>query len=71
MRELDMKTANCKVQRWLSEVANTRVHATTGSSRVCACPRKRSPVHCQSEREDVPAIGRKRLRRPMHDVSLE
>lgn len=28
--KLDVETANREVQRWLNEVANMRVHATTG-----------------------------------------
>ena len=44
--KLDADTANREVMRWLNEVANTRIHATTG---VQPCARnKRGLVRCRS-----------------------
>lgn len=57
--KLDVETANREVLRWLNEVANTRVHATTGvqpcvrlpeeQAHLCALPIRATP--------DTPAIS--------------
>ena len=57
--KLDRETANREVLRWLSEVANVRVHATTGER-----PSVRLPAD-QARLSALPAIARQDLTAPV------
>jgi transposase len=57
--KLDVETANREVQRWLSQVANLRVHATTGERPCARLPleqAKLSPLPLRSEALSIPGV---------------
>jgi transposase len=58
--QLDVDTANREVLRWLNEVANTRVHATTGVQPCVRLPEEQTQLTSLPIRaaQDTPAISR-------------
>lgn len=57
--KLDVQTANREVLRWLNEVANTRIHATTGLVPSARLPEERAQFSALPIRatQDTPAIS--------------
>ena len=57
--KLDVETANREVQRWLNEVANTRVHATTGIQPCLRLPEEQAQLSALPIRatQDAPVIS--------------
>ncbi len=57
--KLDVETANREVLRWLNEVANTRVHATTGVQPCVRLPEEQAHLSVLPIRatQDAPAIS--------------
>ena len=56
---LDVDTANREVLRWLNEVANTRIHATTGVQPCVRLPEEQAQLSASPIRalQDAPAIS--------------
>lgn len=69
--KLDVDTANREVLRWLAEVANERIHATTGERPSARLAADRARLSALPARPDQTGVGVTGQARPMPIESLQ